>query len=141
MSEQPAPGIPEATSQRRSQALIPERIESVLNDFREWLYEAAAQGDETEPAPEAETIDLHTLLAQFTALRHEVNLQTRAVRAQQEQNAETLLVLQQALEKAAPSAPRAAQPEDDSIRAQLRTLIEIHDALALAAREAQRVRE
>ena len=41
-------------------------------------------------AADGEPIDLHTLLAQFTALRHEVHLQTRAARAQQEQGAETL---------------------------------------------------
>ena len=36
------------------------------------------------PPPPAEPVDLHTLLGQFLAVRHEVNLQTKAVRAQQE---------------------------------------------------------
>src|SRR5262245_19862544 len=99
MSEQPTPGIPEATAAGRAEDLTPAGIEQVLNDFRAWLHEAAARGETAElPKPEAERIDLHTLLAQFTALRHDVNLQTRAVRAQQEQNGQTLLALQQTLE-------------------------------------------
>ena len=43
-------------------------------------------------------VDLYTLVGQFTALRQEVNLQTRAVRAQQEQNAETLRQLAEAVD-------------------------------------------
>jgi molecular chaperone GrpE len=122
--------------------LTPDRIESVLSEFRAWLHEAAERGHPADaPQPPAETIDLHTLLAQFAALRHEVNLQTRAVRAQQEQNAETLAALQQAFEALRLTGPTAAESKDDSIRAHLQTMIEIHDALALAAREAQRMRE
>ena len=37
---------------------------------------------------EPEPIDLHTLLGQFVALRHEVNLQTKSVRAQQGRTAD-----------------------------------------------------
>src|SRR5262245_58753250 len=139
MPEQPTPSVPEATPERRTEILTPMAIEGVLSDFRAWLHEAAALGQATEPAVSpAESIDLHTLLTQFTALRHEVNLQTRAVRAQQEQNAETLLALQQALATAKPAVSQPPQPEDGSIREHLRTLIEIYDALALAEREAKR---
>jgi molecular chaperone GrpE len=142
MSEQPTPGVSEATAERRSEALTPDRIESVLSQFRAWLHDAAARsGTAKTPQPPAETIDLHTLVAQFTALRHEVNLQTRAVRAQQEQNTETLASLQQALESLRLATSTAAQPRDDSSRALLQTLIEIHDALALATGEAKRMRE
>src|SRR5262245_5118113 len=142
MSEQPTPGVSQTATERRSETLTPEKIESVLADFRAWLLEAAAKGSavETSPAPE-DTIDLHTLLAQFTALRHEVNLQTRAVRAQQEQNAETIATLQNALQmlhRTTTSAPTGSQ---ELLRSHLKTLIEIHDALTLAAREAQRLRE
>ena len=87
----------------------------MLADFRQWLTDLPAPaGDEaiaTGPRPE-ETIDLHTLMGQFLAVRQEVNLQTRAVRAQQEQNAETLRQLTAAL-----------------------------DALAIAGREMQRTYE
>ncbi len=115
----------------------------MLGDFRAWLQEAAARGQDVEPEPSsAEDIDLHTLLAQFTALRHEVNLQTRAVRAQQEQNAQTLETLQHALEELADQeAVEPPSSSEDHLRSQLKTLVELYDALALGQREIQRARE
>jgi molecular chaperone GrpE len=109
----------------------------VLADFRNWLTECAAAGaaaTDGQP-PEEELPDLHTLLAQFVALRHEVNLQTRAVRNQQEQNAETLRQLGQALETL-----RAGQGRDQEalLRPLLETLTDLHDALARAGREVGR---
>jgi molecular chaperone GrpE len=97
---------------------------------------------EAEPATApTESIDLHTLLGQFIALRHEVNLQTKAVRAQQEQNAQTLSALERSLENSQQARPSVPSNEDDATRTYLKTLIDLHDALALAEREAQRVRE
>ncbi|HMF13495.1 MAG TPA: hypothetical protein VKE94_14350, partial [Gemmataceae bacterium] len=138
MSHQPTPRVLEAITERHPETLTPDRIEAVLGEFRTWLEETAARGITAEPhATLAGTIDLQTLLAQFTALRHEVNLQTKAVRAQQEQNAQTLATLQQGLA----SGSNEKKAGDEAARAQIKTLIEIHDALALAAREAKRVRE
>src|SRR5688572_24969382 len=95
MSEPAPPAGAESPAVHDSQALTPEAIESVLADFRAWLQQAATAGP-APPAPEGP--DLHALLGQFVALRHEVNLQTRATRAQQEQNAEALRQLGQALD-------------------------------------------
>ena len=58
-------------------------------DFRTWLTELAsserpAVGDSLAP----DSVDLFALVGQFTALRHEVNMQTRAARTAVEQNAE-----------------------------------------------------
>lgn len=95
-------------------------------------------------APEpAERLDLHTLLGQFLAVRHEVNLQTRAVRVQQEQNGETLRQFGQALEvlRQGQAAQRAPASDDELLRPLLKTLIDVYDALALAGREVQRVKE
>jgi molecular chaperone GrpE len=101
--------------------------------------------DEQPPAPEGEPIDLHTLLGQFTGLRHEVNLQTRAVRSQQEQNAETLRRLNDALEALHDAEDRQRlekeQASDEVLRPLLKTLVELYDALSLARRELQRVQE
>jgi molecular chaperone GrpE len=132
--------------------LTPESIEAVLADFRRWLQElpapaeAAALAADTVPAEER--IDLHTLLGQFTALRHEVNLQTKAVRAQQEQNAETLGHLTEALGaledvRALPErgAHVPAPTGDDQVRPLLKTMVDLADALGLARRELQRVQE
>lgn len=140
MPERPPPDVAEEAAGHRAQALTPEVIDTVLADFRAWLEQAAAEGEVAPPPDDTERIDLHTLLAQFTALRHEVNLQTKAVRAQQEQNANTLEQLSDALEALREKAS-TGQDAEELTRAQLKTLTELHDALALAAREVQRVRD
>lgn len=84
-------------------------------------------------------MDLQTLVAQFTALRHEVNLQTRASRAQQEQAAEALQQLGRAVD-ALEQGPAPADSSDDDLRPLLKTLLDVHDALSLARREIERVR-
>jgi molecular chaperone GrpE len=134
--------------------LTPESIETVLADFRSWLQQMATQPPlatnapavaDVQPGEEVEPLDLHTLLAQFVAVRHEVNLQTKAVRAQQGQNAEALHQLERALEtlQATQAAARQAdrQAQDEVLRPLLKTLVDSHDALALAAREVQRVQD
>ena len=135
MPDSPPPGVAADAAEHRAEALTPEAVEAVLADFRTWLEQAAAPAAEAPPAPAAEPVDLHTLLAQFTGLRHEVNLQTRAVRAQQEQNAETLRQLGEAVRA------RPAADGDDGVRPLLKTLVDLYDALALARRELQRVQE
>src|SRR5712691_7277232 len=98
MPEFPPPGVPGDTLVTSQAALNEQALESLLADFRAWLMQAA-NAELPEPADEAaEPIDLAALLGQFVALRHEVNLQTRSSRAQQEQNTETLGQLSEALE-------------------------------------------
>lgn len=140
MPEWPTEGVSESAAGGRAQALTPDSIEAVLADFRAWLQEAAAAGtvNHAPPEPEGEPVDLHTLVSQFVALRHEVHLQTKAARAQQEQSAEALRQLGQAVD-ALRQAPR---PDgDEAVRPLLKTLIDLHDALSLASREVQRVSE
>src|SRR5262249_36194602 len=69
---------------------------AALADFRRWCEEALAGGELPAPAPPGP--DLATLLGHFVALRQEVNLQTRSVRAQQEQTVEFARGVQQAIE-------------------------------------------
>jgi len=147
MSEPPPPGVAQDPAVVGRQALTPEAVEAVLADFRAWLTDlpiAPGPNHETPP-PAAEAIDLHTLLGQFVALRHEVNLQTKASRAQQEQNADALRQLTQAhdaLRQAHAVAQQARQQEqEEQLRPLLKTLVDLHDALSLGGREVQRVRE
>jgi molecular chaperone GrpE len=122
-------------------------VAAVLADFRAWLTALSAPTEEAsrKPPPSGETIDLHTLLGQFLAVRQEVNLQTRAVRAQQEQNAETLRQLAEALDALEESQARSEQIQqqahEEATRPLLKTLVELYDALALAGREMLRMRE
>ena len=74
--------------------MTPDSIESILADFRAWLEEA----NETPSIEEAPGLEIATVVQQFTALRQEVNLQTKASRAQLEQNTQAQGLLQQALE-------------------------------------------
>jgi molecular chaperone GrpE len=128
--------------------LTPEAVTAVLADFQNWLTSlsapAEAEAIPASPRPE-ETVDLHTLLGQFLAVRQEVNLQTRAVRAQQEQNAETLRQLTAALDALGQSQARTEQFQqrvaEVTMRPLLATLIDLYDALAIAGREMQRMRE
>jgi molecular chaperone GrpE len=116
----------------------------VLADFRVWLEQAAAAPAPPPPADEpVEPPDLHALLGQMIALRHEVNLQTKAVRAQQEQNAATLDELSRAIELASEAMPRAETSSagtEDSVRPILKVLVDVADALTLARREFERGR-
>src|SRR5437764_10284687 len=147
MSEFAPPGVPVHAAQRPAQTLTPEAIDPLLADFRRWLEQLAAppaDGAVPPPSP-AEPVDLHTLLGQFLAVRHEVNLQTKAVRAQQELNTETLHELSTALDALERTQETSAQAQqqaiDEQVRPLLKALVDLHDALSLASREAQRVQD
>jgi molecular chaperone GrpE len=117
----------------------------VLADFRRWLSEGPERRGEPGGSPEpVEPPDLHTLLGQMIAVRQEVNLQTKAVRGQQEQTTEALELLEQTLDelrKSKTTSQQQQQSPDDLLRPLLKTLIDAHDALSLAAKEARRVEE
>lgn len=113
-------------------------IERVLSDFRVWLREAADVPDE-RPEPAAEP-DWATILQQWTALRHEVNLQTRASRAQLEQNAFALEQLRQTTEMGRHPGEETTDT-DERVRPLLKALLEAHDALGLGLREVERLRD
>lgn len=104
----------------------------MLADFRAWLGELAAL---PEPADEAEAIDLHTVVAQFTALRHEVNLQTKAARSALDQSGEAVRHLGSAVE-----ALKARPHADDGLKPVLKALVDVYDNLALALRQVERQR-
>ena len=80
-------------------------------------------------------------MQQFVALRQEVNLQTRASRAQLEQNAQALEELHDALALLQRPPAESAPDADDALRPLLKTLVDVYDALALARREVQRLQE
>jgi molecular chaperone GrpE len=128
-------------------------IEKVLADFRTWLAQvpmsaapSASTNNEKDPEDSSSVpIDLQTLLGQFIALRHEVNLQTKAVRSQQELNGETLQGLTNSLETLEKAYEESLETEsekiDEALRPLLKALVDVADALALARREIQRVQQ
>ena len=116
-------------------------VETILADFRSWLQQAKELPRSLTVAAR-DDLDVVTVVQQFTALRQEVNLQTKTSRAQLEQNAQTIAALQQALAvlKQQP-APSDKSGSDEALRPLLKTLIDAHDALALAEREVRRLME
>jgi molecular chaperone GrpE len=142
MSE-PAPPAVAENAVERPRSLSREALAAALDDLGGWL-----DGLIEMPAPPESGIlpgtwiDLHTVLAHFTALRHEINLQTKAVRAQQEQTGESLRQATQALKtlEASHAASQQAQQaaNENVLRPLLQTLVELHDALARTGREIER---
>jgi molecular chaperone GrpE len=128
MSEFASPAQFEGSAER-DEALTVEAASAALEAFRQWL----ASDPPAAPEPELEPVDLHTLVGQFTALRQEVNLQTRATRSQTEQLSEALAALR--------STEQARPDPDAAVRPVLKTLIDVYDALNLAAREVERAPE
>jgi molecular chaperone GrpE len=131
MSDFAPPGVPADAAVAGAPALS-----AVLADFQRW-YEQAQAGDGVllPPAPPP-AVDLATLLGHFVALRQEVNLQTRSVRAQQEQTADFFRRLDErltALTRPAPTGDR------ETLRPLLKTLVDLFDALALAGQQIERV--
>jgi len=93
-----------------------------LSDFRAWLSALAVP----PPAPDIEppAVELAEVVAQFTALRHDVNLQTKAVRAATEQTAAVVAKL---------PAPSAEKLPD--VKPLLKSVIDIADALLTARKQ------
>jgi molecular chaperone GrpE len=111
-------------------------IDAVLADFRRWLEELAGEPGALVPgapgasAPGSPAVDLATLVAAFTALRHEVNLQTKATRVQSEQFAAALEAMQR---------PVAANG-DDANRPLVKAVAEAYDTLTRTTAEIDRLR-
>jgi len=118
-------------------ALADSEIESILADFRAWLQDAPKSSALNDATDE---IDLYTLVAQFTALRHEVNLQTRTARAQLELNTQALEQLR-LLKREEPGCTEPELSSESDARPFIQSLIEAADVQLLAVRELGRVVE
>lgn len=98
-----------------------------------------------EPEAEPASPDLFAFLAALTALRHEVKLQTRAARQDREQAAGALEQLSGAValleRRRQEDACRYQAEVEQASRATVETLVELHDALSRAARQAGNIAE
>src|SRR5437879_8487546 len=125
MWETPPPDPAGDAAGNGQETLTPAVLEGVLADFRSWLEHASTAARAAQPVEnETPSIDLHTLLGQSVALRHDVNLQTKAARSQQELTAQALQQLSQAFE-ALQQAQSTNQPaQDETLRPLLKTLLD-----------------
>lgn len=128
--------------------MTPETVNRLLARFSEWLT------SQPQPAPSAPDdlddppLDLSSVLREFVALRHEVNLHTKATRTLNEQVGQWLAQLQQDAASSQPTSTTspptdrpasAANESTDAPPDYLRVLIEMYDPLLLAHRELQRM--
>jgi molecular chaperone GrpE len=124
-------------------------VEDIIDRFREWLDSARAEsgseevcetdsGDESDVGREFGIIDL---VEEFTALRHEVKLQTKSGRGLSEQTETTLQALKRAIDEIRSVVPKDAEAVWTSGRALAEGLADLDEALQRGEREIERARE
>ena len=123
--------------------------QDIIDRFREWLDAARAEagseeifepasGTQTEPAREFGIIDL---VEEFTALRHEIKLQTKSSRGLSDQTGTTLQALERAIEQFRAVEPKESQAAWAAGKALAEGLADLDEALARGEREIERARE
>jgi molecular chaperone GrpE len=139
MPDDPPPTDAGGTGEGGGTPLTSAAVETLLADFRDWLTPLTRPtAAEAPPVSDGPEVDLFTLVGQFTALRHEVNLQTRAARSQADQAAEALRQLGTAVEELRAARADAPDPAEEALRPLLKALVDVYDALSLAGREVER---
>ena len=104
----------------------------MLANFRDWLGQLSEVPD---PCDEPQGVDLCDLVSQFTALRHEVNLQTKASRTSVEQHGETLRNLGSAIRQL------DERPKDDPVlNVLIKCVLDVYDNLSMAVRQVEKNR-
>jgi molecular chaperone GrpE len=114
--------------------------ETLLNRFRQWLEEAHAEA-ETLLDQEQERcgldahdhvvdVGLYSLFEEFTALRHELKLQTKSTRGLQDQTEALLPAFRQAIEQFRSVAPRDTQAIWEIGKPLAEALADLDEALA-----------
>jgi len=108
-----------------------DHVDAALADFRAWFAEWNGLAETAFPDP---AVDFSAVVGGFTALRQEVNLQTKATRTAVEQNADALKLLHDR-----PTGSKA-EPATDTARPFIKAVIDVYDQLALAARGVEKQR-
>jgi molecular chaperone GrpE len=123
-------------------------VDAILDRFREWIDAARVEsGNEVAseltllPAPEAaREFGIIDLIEEFTALRHEVKLQTKSSRGLLEQVDSVKGALERAIEQFRSVEPREDQAAWTAGKALALGLADLDEALDRGAREIERAR-
>ncbi len=125
--------------------------EALLSRFRDWLRDARAEADglngdrvEVDPPSGAEPVPevgLYRLVEEFTALRHEVKLETKGSRGLQEQVDTLLPTLRQAIEQFRSVAPKEEQAIQTTARPLAKAIADLDEALARGRLEIEKARD
>ena len=108
--------------------------EQILTRFEDWLRQTRSECDSLderaadEEGPD-EPVGLYQLVEQFTALRHNMKLLTKAVRGTEERNEATLLSLQAAIEQFRGVKLKEEQAADKAARPLVEVLVELDESL------------
>src|SRR5262249_50744157 len=123
----------------------PVDVEEMLARFRDWLREARTELEETnhELAPtdaEVHEVGLYQLVEEFTALRHELKLETKSSRILQEQTQSAVAALGQATEQSRAVEPKEAQAAGAAGKSLAEALADLDEALDRGRTEIERAR-
>lgn len=123
--------------------------EALLAQFRLWLHDARAEaeaeavaggGGPPSPGGEDGEVGFVRLVEEFTALRHELKLETRSARALQDQAEALLPALQQAIEQFRAVEPKEAQAAFTAGRPLAEALADLDEALDRGRAEVEKAR-
>jgi molecular chaperone GrpE len=121
--------------------------ETLLDRFRQWLQEARAEAealddpgtDPLEPGAEVREVGIFQLIEEFTALRHDLKLQTRSTRGLQEQAESLMGAIQQAIEQFRAVEPKEAQAAWSAGKTLAEALADLDEALDRGRGEIEKV--
>jgi molecular chaperone GrpE len=124
-------------------------VEAIIDRFRHWLEAARDEvsvhgalelGFDSEPEPPPREFGIIDLVEEFTALRHELKLQTKSGRGLIDQTETTVSALRQAVEQFRSVDAREAQAAWTAGKALAEALADLDEALARGQREIDRAR-
>jgi molecular chaperone GrpE len=121
--------------------------EALLSRFRDWLRDARAEadglnGDRGDVAPSTSPeVGLYRLVEEFTALRHEVKLETKGSRGLQEQVDTLLPALRQAIDQFRSVAPKEEQAAQAAGRPLAEAIADLDEALDRGRLEIEKARD
>ena len=126
-------------------------VEAILDQFRDWFEAARLEADDRRRVRQArliaraelppDEVGLIDLVEEFTALRHEVKLQTKSGRGLFEQTETMLAALKQAIEQFRSVEPKEAQAVWTAGKALAEALADLDEALDRGGREIERARQ
>jgi molecular chaperone GrpE len=108
--------------------------EQMLDQFRDWLRQTRDEVEQQSADPDAvspavEPVGLVRLVEEFTALRHDLKLQTRGARALEDESRRLLTGLQAALEALENPQETEPPPEESAARKLAESLAGLDEAL------------
>ncbi len=120
-----------------------EDIEDLLDRFRQWLEESRIEADDLVPdgdsAGPMREFGLVQLVEEFTALRHELKLQTKSGRGLIEQGESMVTGLRQAIEHFRSVEPKEARAAWAAGKPIAEALADLDESLARGRREIERI--